>query len=130
MDDQSGTFIMEPSTILNMDMSQPAEAFMDTKPVKSTKQPKKKENAKKAEYSNSSKLVDFDSNPIFKGKSIFLDATNLDDPKQLARYLVAYGCTNVSAEWHTFNSSFSFIISASWNEVSYFLYLNLFILLF
>lgn len=111
-------------------MSLPAESFMTNSnppspvPSKNEKEPPKQTSSSSSTKSSST-AVNFDSNPIFKGKSIMLDASNIDDPKLIARYLVAYGCPNVSAEWHTFNSSYAFVISSTWNEVKYSFFHNL-----
>ena len=47
-----------------------------------------------------------------------LDSKNLDNAKQLMRYLIAYGAEDISTEWHIFDSSFQYVITGGmWNEV-------------
>eukprot|EP00339_Tiarina_fusa_P029632 CAMPEP_0117017770 /NCGR_PEP_ID=MMETSP0472-20121206/13829_1 /TAXON_ID=693140 ORGANISM="Tiarina fusus, Strain LIS" /NCGR_SAMPLE_ID=MMETSP0472 /ASSEMBLY_ACC=CAM_ASM_000603 /LENGTH=88 /DNA_ID=CAMNT_0004722229 /DNA_START=407 /DNA_END=670 /DNA_ORIENTATION=- len=88
-----------------MDMSQPVELALNVRSVSNKIEDAPKVMERKVEKETTAekaRKVDFDKFPIFKGKKILLDVKNLDNPKQMRRYLIAYGAAKVSAEWHIF----------------------------
>ena len=114
-------FILETVTATDLRMIETMDEEIDE--VETPKKPSKKKVEKvekkvEVEVTTSITSGNFDSNTIFKGKNVFLDATNLKEAKTLSRYLIAHDCKDVSSEWHTFNSSYHVIITNSWNKVS------------